>query len=78
MYAIRSYYDRDRAGRLHARAYPERCLRRDRRGAELHLCADQDAAEAHPIVELVVHDQAGLLRLALEAEPLQEWSYNFV
>ena len=37
---------RDRADRLYARAHVEQCLHRDRRGAELHLRADQDAADA--------------------------------
>ena len=37
--------DRDRAGRLHARAHPEQRLRRHRRGPELHLRPAQDAAD---------------------------------
>ena len=42
----RRRHDRDRAGGLHARPHPQQQLRADRRGAELHLRPDQDAADA--------------------------------
>ncbi len=41
---------RDRPGRLHARAHPQQRLRGDRRGAELHLRAAEDAADPAGLV----------------------------